>query len=50
MSERKEIGGFGDMRRSRKDDVSPCKGSAMISALWKQKNGEGRVKSKHRGG
>lgn len=51
MSEReKKSRGFGDTGRRIKDEVSPCKGSTMISELWKQKNGEGKAESKHRGG
>lgn len=37
-------------KKNIKDEVSPCEGSTMISALWKQKNGEGKAESEHRGG
>lgn len=45
MSERgkgkKNWGAWEETARRIKDEVSPCKGSTIIFALWKQKNGEG---------
>ncbi len=50
IQERKRVRSLGDAGRRIKDEKSLCNGSTMIFALWKQKNGEGKAESKHRGG